>query len=762
MTVENLEINVKTNVSGSSAKTITSLADALGKLEAKAAALTGLSNLSALASAMQSISGATVRASAFSGMAKGIENLSAALKTITNDDIARLTVMANTLRGLNNVNLGGLGNAQSISKAANSLNRTAKEIDNVSQSAKKAQGPLGNFAASLKRIAYYRLIRTVIKEITQAIKEGINNLYEFSKANGDFGGIASRFDGLASAAKTLKNQLGATFGQMLAALTPALIALLNLITKITEACYPLVRVIAALEPVITTVANAVTFLVEQLIALMDLLGLNVGKIVADDATASWKEASKAAGDYKRTILGFDVINRLNGPSGGGGSNNGGTFSMSDYNKIVNAPDWNAWWVPFIKGGENAVKVLDAVLVKAKELVGIKAPELKLSMEVLPGYSQVLESLKARLGELMAGSPYLVTVGVRLMPGTQMVFNQLRNWIIDLLNPSPYTVGVALETVPSFADVLASIWENLNKLKAESPVVISIMLAKVPSFETVYQNVLEHVKRMRGVSPVVLLVALAKITSFVPTYNDVLEHVKRMLGFSPVILNVGLEILPSFKPAFNWVMDRVRELLSKSPIMLEVGMQKVGESATANAFTHRSGSFQVAAAPSKGDIPPMENIVPSREAVAGVEKSANNVTKGLETLVGEAILVGASVWAASQVRTVEANRMTSIGGGGGSFGNRLAESLFASGGFPTKGQLFIAREAGPELVGTIGGRTAVANNDQIKNALYDAVYNAQMAANRNSDTPDRPINVRVFLDSREIKTGQQRLARMTGG
>ena len=39
-------------------------------------------------------------------------------------------------------------------------------------------------------------------------------------------------------------------------------------------------------------------------------------------------------------------------------------------------------------------------------------------------------------------------------------------------------------------------------------------------------------------------------------------------------------------------------------------------------------------------------------------------------------------------------------------------MYASGGFPEQGQYFIAREQGPELVGTIGNRTAVANNDQI--------------------------------------------------
>lgn len=38
--------------------------------------------------------------------------------------------------------------------------------------------------------------------------------------------------------------------------------------------------------------------------------------------------------------------------------------------------------------------------------------------------------------------------------------------------------------------------------------------------------------------------------------------------------------------------------------------------------------------------------------------------------------------------------------------------YAGGGYPGSGQMFIAREAGPELVGTLGGHTAVMNNDQI--------------------------------------------------
>lgn len=47
--------------------------------------------------------------------------------------------------------------------------------------------------------------------------------------------------------------------------------------------------------------------------------------------------------------------------------------------------------------------------------------------------------------------------------------------------------------------------------------------------------------------------------------------------------------------------------------------------------------------------------------------------------------------------------------------------FANGGFATKGQVFIANEAGPELVGNIGGKNAIANNDMIVTAIENASY-----------------------------------------
>lgn len=59
--------------------------------------------------------------------------------------------------------------------------------------------------------------------------------------------------------------------------------------------------------------------------------------------------------------------------------------------------------------------------------------------------------------------------------------------------------------------------------------------------------------------------------------------------------------------------------------------------------------------------------------------------------------------------------------------KLNVQWYASGGFPKAGELFIAREAGPELVGSMGGKTTVANNQQITDGIYRAVLQAMREA-----------------------------------
>lgn len=85
--------------------------------------------------------------------------------------------------------------------------------------------------------------------------------------------------------------------------------------------------------------------------------------------------------------------------------------------------------------------------------------------------------------------------------------------------------------------------------------------------------------------------------------------------------------------------------------------------------------------------------------------------------------------------------------------------FEMGGFPDHGQLFYAREGGPELVGNIGNRTAVANNEQITEGIERAVYRAMSAAMpaQNGGT----INVQVDLDGNTIYRNQRQVASRQG-
>ena len=79
------------------------------------------------------------------------------------------------------------------------------------------------------------------------------------------------------------------------------------------------------------------------------------------------------------------------------------------------------------------------------------------------------------------------------------------------------------------------------------------------------------------------------------------------------------------------------------------------------------------------------------------------------------------------------------------------NAYAEGGFPETGQLFLAREAGPELVGNIGNKAAVANNDQIVEGIAQAAYQGVSQAMRESKGNERqPVN--VYIGNKKVYSG----------
>lgn len=102
-----------------------------------------------------------------------------------------------------------------------------------------------------------------------------------------------------------------------------------------------------------------------------------------------------------------------------------------------------------------------------------------------------------------------------------------------------------------------------------------------------------------------------------------------------------------------------------------------------------------------------------------------------------------------------------------FGKYWSARAYASGGFPTTGQLFIAREAGAEMVGAMGNQTAVANNQQIVQGITAGVSQANSQQNallREQNSLLRQLlekNIGVTLDGQQLAASINRASRVQG-
>lgn len=120
------------------------------------------------------------------------------------------------------------------------------------------------------------------------------------------------------------------------------------------------------------------------------------------------------------------------------------------------------------------------------------------------------------------------------------------------------------------------------------------------------------------------------------------------------------------------------------------------------------------------------------AISLLERMLNGIIRPLNNFIGKV------------------NSVLSIVGGGISTISYVSIPRLANGGFVDEGQLFIAREAGAEMVGRIGGKTAVANNDQIVESVSQGVYEAvQRASGETNSGNSRPITVIVQMNGKEL-------------
>ena len=461
----------------------------------------------------------------------------------------------------------------------------------------------------------YRALRTIIKAITQAIKEGIDNLYEYSKAHDDFAGIASSFDGLASAAQTMKNQLGATFGQILAAAAPILIQLMQLVTQLTQVFYPLAQAIAALEPVISAVISVVTDLINVIISLFDLLGLNVGKIVADDATKSWKDAKKAAGDYKNTILGFDEINRLNAPGGGGddGGGGGNRFEISE----KDMPEFKFEWVAVFKDKiEKAKKKVDELAQSLNKLPKSVAVAVAVTMTVADAIGKWLENPQV-------SQSWVWNFEVEPQINSAAAVEQYQNFIESL---TPKTVSVEA----SVAEAEGAIETYQKFVEGLKPSTVTVE-AEISSEDAIkqYTTFAETLKRL---TPSIVIEPQISAEEAIAQYNE----------FRDVFKSNSEEVegaVTHLEEVVSEKMEQIRKSISEKS---ESSAQDAGKNFN-ELFTHSSGKFEDLRSTAEEKFEEIRHVISTKskdskddsdDHFGGLSENAKNNIINLNDVVGE--------------------------------------------------------------------------------------------------------------------------------
>lgn len=111
-------------------------------------------------------------------------------------------------------------------------------------------------------------------------------------------------------------------------------------------------------------------------------------------------------------------------------------------------------------------------------------------------------------------------------------------------------------------------------------------------------------------------------------------------------------------------------------------------------------------------------------LSGFKKVVNGIIGGLNSAI--AVPFNGINWALNKIKNINILGLTPFSG----LKTISVPSIpyLADGGMVNAGQMFVAREAGPELVGTIGNRTAVVNNDQIVASVSQGVYEANSEQN----------------------------------
>lgn len=195
-----------------------------------------------------------------------------------------------------------INNTSKQASAAN--NEVAQSLNRVSTAAKGSTSRIRDFVSSVMRIAKYRFIRSIIRSITDAFREGVQHMYEYSKVAGT--SFAPAMDSIATSSRYFKNAIGALVAPLIEALAPALEKVVDYLVGFLNA---LNQIISALTGK-TTWTRAVK--------------------VPQNYTGAAKAATKATKELRNAILDIDELHVIDPlKTGGIGAGGSGAIAFSE-------------------------------------------------------------------------------------------------------------------------------------------------------------------------------------------------------------------------------------------------------------------------------------------------------------------------------------------------------------------------------------------------------------------------------------------------
>ena len=622
----------------------------------------------------------------------------------------RVSKLSSALNALKSVAGGAASKLWGVSKSALKIggNLLAAPFKSALSSMKAFSTKLSNIGSAFKRILFYRAIRALIKEITQAVKEGINNLYQWSAAFG--GEFAGSMDRAATSLQYFKNSIGASLAPLINALVPILDAIIDRVVALINVINQLFAKLAGATYWTRAVKSAKQY---------------------GEATGGAAKAMKKLKDY---TLGFDELNVFNDNAGSGG---GGGASVPDYGSMFENVDvFDNGVSDFADKFKGAIRNGD--WAGAGKLLASKVNGVFASVK--------WNTLGKKIGKGVNG---VIATAYNFLQNVDFraIGRDIADWLNGALSEIDFTnLGGLLvrkftmlwDTVLGFVDKLD--WKQLGKKISEYLRGIFDNLSNwldSVNWEQLGSDLWTKFKQLiEGLDVKILAKSL---------FNMLWKVVKAAWGLlKGAVKGIWDDIENEvFKPLADWFDKNVVQPISDFFTDLWNGVASLAEDAwesVKEAFRPAITWFD------RNVIQPVskffsglwddvsgwasdawEDIKRVFDTVYGwLDRNVIQPVKKLFSNLWQAIKDGAQ-YAWDFVKGVASGFGQSIFGGGISITvddyvkkkTGLIQSR-ASGGYVESGQMFLARENGiPEMVGRIGNQTAVANNGQIEEGIARA-------------------------------------------